>query len=867
MMDVNKWTTNLQLAVASAQSQAVSQSQSEITQLNLVLAFWNQERSLMKRLFVRAKIDENTFNQALNQSVQQLPKLGTANNQIGFNPNVMSLFEKAATYMAKYEDEYLAIEHILLALTKSTDPNIKQLFSQFDISKKRLSDALAIIRGNQRITSKEPEATYEVLEKYGRDLVAEARSGKIEPVIGRDEEIRRMIQILSRKTKNNPLLIGEPGVGKTAVVEGLASRIVRQDVPESLKDKIIFELDLGSLIAGAKYQGEFEERLKAVLNEIKANEGRILLFIDEIHMLVGAGQTSGAMDAGNLLKPMLARGELHLIGATTLNEYQKHLEKDAALERRFQRVMIDEPSVEETITILRGLKERFEIHHGVKIADQALVSAAIMSERYITDRFLPDKAIDLIDEACAMIRTEIDSMPAELDSLVRKVMQLEIEEVSLKQERDAASKLRLEALRFELANTKALMQTMREQWEQEKAAIGGVQKLKEDLEAAKHALEMAQTQSNYEQASQIQYETIPNLEKAITAAERAESEVEQENRLVREIVTDEEIAEIIGKATNIPVAKLLQGERERLLNLQATLGERVIGQDEALTLTSDAIIRARAGIKDPQRPIGSFLFLGSTGVGKTEVARTLAETLFASEEHMIRIDMSEYMEKHAVSRLVGAPPGYVGYDEGGQLTEAVRRNPYSIVLLDEVEKAHPDVFNILLQVLDDGRITDGKGRTVNFKNTIIIMTSNIGSQYLLTEPDYQVASQHVRAELKNYFRPEFLNRIDEIVIFKPLEKTHIYTLVAKQLALLNQRLFEQEIQVQLTPQAVDFLVEHGYEPQYGARPLKRFMQKQVETLVARLIIAGSVHLKQTIVIDENAGELVSSVQTSEIRGE
>ncbi|MGL5531550.1 MAG: AAA family ATPase, partial [Culicoidibacterales bacterium] len=562
MMDVNKWTTNLQLAVASAQSQAVSQSQSEITQLNLVLAFWNQERSLMKRLFVRAKIDENTFNQALNQSVQQLPKLGTANNQIGFNPNVMSLFEKAATYMAKYEDEYLAIEHILLALTKSTDPNIKQLFSQFDISKKRLSDALAIIRGNQRITSKEPEATYEVLEKYGRDLVAEARSGKIEPVIGRDEEIRRMIQILSRKTKNNPLLIGEPGVGKTAVVEGLASRIVRQDVPESLKDKIIFELDLGSLIAGAKYQGEFEERLKAVLNEIKANEGRILLFIDEIHMLVGAGQTSGAMDAGNLLKPMLARGELHLIGATTLNEYQKHLEKDAALERRFQRVMIDEPSVEETITILRGLKERFEIHHGVKIADQALVSAAIMSERYITDRFLPDKAIDLIDEACAMIRTEIDSMPAELDSLVRKVMQLEIEEVSLKQERDAASKLRLETLRFELANTKALMQTMREQWEQEKAAIGGVQKLKEDLEAAKHALEMAQTQSNYEQASQIQYETIPNLEKAITAAERAESEVEQETRLVREIVTDEEIAEIIGKATNIPVAKLLQGERE-----------------------------------------------------------------------------------------------------------------------------------------------------------------------------------------------------------------------------------------------------------------------------------------------------------------
>ena len=699
-----------------------------------------------------------------------------------------------------------------------------------------------------------------MLEKYGRDLVAEARSGKIEPVIGRDEEIRRMIQILSRKTKNNPILIGEPGVGKTAVVEGLASRIIRQDVPESLKDKIIFELDLGSLIAGAKYQGEFEERLKAVLNEVKESDGRILLFIDEIHMLVGAGQTSGAMDAGNLLKPMLARGELHLIGATTLNEYQKHLEKDAALERRFQRVVIDEPTVEETITILRGLKERFEIHHGVKIADAALVSAAVMSERYVTDRFLPDKAIDLVDEACAMIRTEIDSMPAELDMLVRKVMQLEIEEVSLKQERDEASKNRLQLLRKELADAKEQMQTMREQWEYEKAAIGGVQKLKEDLEHARHALEMAQAKSDYEQASQIQYETIPNLEKAILTAEHAETQDDRAHRLVREIVTDEEIAEIIAKATHIPVAKLLQGERERLLHLKATLGERVIGQEEALELTSDAIIRARAGIKDPQRPIGSFLFLGSTGVGKTEVARTLAETLFASEEHMIRIDMSEYMEKHAVSRLVGAPPGYVGYDEGGQLTEAVRRNPYSIVLLDEVEKAHPDVFNILLQVLDDGRITDGKGRTVNFKNTIIIMTSNIGSQHLLAEPDYDLASQQVRAELRNYFRPEFLNRIDEIVIFKPLAKTHIHELVEKQLALLNTRLIEQGIRVQLTPTAVDYIVEHGYEPQFGARPLKRFMQKHIETLVARLIISGEVVMNQTILIDVHNQQLVSVIQ-------
>ncbi|MGL4623783.1 MAG: ATP-dependent chaperone ClpB [Culicoidibacterales bacterium] len=859
-MDVNKWTTNLQLAVASAQSQAVSQAQSEITQLNLLSAFWTQERSLVKRIFARAGIQEGLFNQALQQAIQQQPKLGTANNNIGFNTNVMVLFDKAVTYMNNYQDDYLAIEHLVLAMTKSQDQDIKKLFTTFDITKKRVVEALQIIRGNQRITSKEPEATYEVLEKYGRDLVAEARSGKIEPVIGRDEEIRRMIQILSRKTKNNPILIGEPGVGKTAVVEGLASRIIRQDVPESLKDKIIFELDLGSLIAGAKYQGEFEERLKAVLNEVKESDGRILLFIDEIHMLVGAGQTSGAMDAGNLLKPMLARGELHLIGATTLNEYQKHLEKDAALERRFQRVVIDEPTVEETITILRGLKERFEIHHGVKIADAALVSAAVMSERYVTDRFLPDKAIDLVDEACAMIRTEIDSMPAELDMLVRKVMQLEIEEVSLKQERDEASKNRLQLLRKELADAKEQMQTMREQWEYEKAAIGGVQKLKEDLEHARHALEMAQAKSDYEQASQIQYETIPNLEKAILTAEHAETQDDRAHRLVREIVTDEEIAEIIAKATHIPVAKLLQGERERLLHLKATLGERVIGQEEALELTSDAIIRARAGIKDPQRPIGSFLFLGSTGVGKTEVARTLAETLFASEEHMIRIDMSEYMEKHAVSRLVGAPPGYVGYDEGGQLTEAVRRNPYSIVLLDEVEKAHPDVFNILLQVLDDGRITDGKGRTVNFKNTIIIMTSNIGSQHLLAEPDYDLASQQVRAELRNYFRPEFLNRIDEIVIFKPLAKTHIHELVQKQLALLNTRLIEQGIRVQLTPTAVDYIVEHGYEPQFGARPLKRFMQKHIETLVARLIISGEVVMNQTILIDVHNQQLVSVIQ-------
>lgn len=860
MMDVNKWTTNLQLAVASAQSQAVSQAQSEITQLNLLSAFWTQERSLVKRIFARAGIQEGLFNQALQQAIQQQPKLGTANNNIGFNTNVMVLFDKAVTYMNNYQDDYLAIEHLVLAMTKSQDQDIKKLFTTFDITKKRVVEALQIIRGNQRITSKEPEATYEVLEKYGRDLVAEARSGKIEPVIGRDEEIRRMIQILSRKTKNNPILIGEPGVGKTAVVEGLASRIIRQDVPESLKDKIIFELDLGSLIAGAKYQGEFEERLKAVLNEVKESDGRILLFIDEIHMLVGAGQTSGAMDAGNLLKPMLARGELHLIGATTLNEYQKHLEKDAALERRFQRVVIDEPTVEETITILRGLKERFEIHHGVKIADAALVSAAVMSERYVTDRFLPDKAIDLVDEACAMIRTEIDSMPAELDMLVRKVMQLEIEEVSLKQERDEVSKNRLQLLRKELADAKEQMQTMREQWEYEKAAIGGVQKLKEDLEHARHALEMAQAKSDYEQASQIQYETIPNLEKAILTAEHAETQDDRAHRLVREIVTDEEIAEIIAKATHIPVAKLLQGERERLLHLKATLGERVIGQEEALELTSDAIIRARAGIKDPQRPIGSFLFLGSTGVGKTEVARTLAETLFASEEHMIRIDMSEYMEKHAVSRLVGAPPGYVGYDEGGQLTEAVRRNPYSIVLLDEVEKAHPDVFNILLQVLDDGRITDGKGRTVNFKNTIIIMTSNIGSQHLLAEPDYDLASQQVRAELRNYFRPEFLNRIDEIVIFKPLAKTHIHELVQKQLALLNTRLIEQGIRVQLTPTAVDYIVEHGYEPQFGARPLKRFMQKHIETLVARLIISGEVVMNQTILIDVHNQQLVSVIQ-------
>lgn len=861
MMDVNKWTTNLQMAIASAQASAIGRAQSEISQLNIFQAFWEQERSLTKRIFERANISTNQVNQLIQQGLQQLPILGQPNNQIGFAANVLTMFEQAMTYMNEYKDDYLAIEHVLLAMTKSRDQHIKEIFHLLSLDQKKIKESLEIIRGNQRITSKEPEATYEVLEKYGRDLVAEARAGKVEPVIGRDEEIRRMIQILSRKTKNNPILIGEPGVGKTAVVEGLASRIVRQDVPESLKDKIIFELDLGSLIAGAKYQGEFEERLKAVLNEVKESDGRILLFIDEIHMIVGAGQTSGAMDAGNLLKPMLARGDLHLIGATTLNEYQKHLEKDAALERRFQRVLVEEPTVEETITILRGLKERFEIHHGVKIADAALVSAAVMSERYVTDRFLPDKAIDLVDEACAMIRTEIDSMPAELDSLMRKVMQLEIEEVSLKQEDDEHSKQRLLDLRKELANTKEAMQVMKEQWESEKAAIGGVQKLKEDLEHARHELEMAQARSDYELASRIQYETIPQLEKMIITGEQAELVQEQTNKLVREIVTDEEIAEIIAKATNIPVAKLLQGERERLLHLKETLGERVVGQDEALELTSDAIIRARAGIKDPQRPIGSFLFLGSTGVGKTEVARTLAETLFGSQEHMIRIDMSEYMEKHAVSRLVGAPPGYVGYDEGGQLTEAVRRNPYSIVLLDEVEKAHPDVFNILLQVLDDGRITDGKGRTVNFKNTIIIMTSNIGSHYLLEEPDYMLAASHVQTELRQYFRPEFLNRIDETVIFKPLAQTHMYELVRKQLQLLNKRMIEQDIHIELTDSALQFIVENGYEPQFGARPLKRFIQKHVETLVAREVIAGHVLPKQTIVINCEDNTLVTHIKS------
>lgn len=858
MMDVNKWTTNLQLAIASSQSLATGQQTSEISELHILQAFWQQDLSLVKRIFTRAEIAEAPFQQALTQAIAQLPTLSQPASQLGFAQSVQTLFTNASKYMEQYQDDYLAIEHVVLAMCESRDPRIKQLFQQFDITKKRLEKALEIIRGNQRITSKEPEATYEVLQKYGRDLVAEARAGKVEPVIGRDEEIRRMIQILSRKTKNNPILIGEPGVGKTAVVEGLANRIIRADVPESLKDKIIFELDLGSLIAGAKYQGEFEERLKAVLNEVQKSDGKILLFIDEIHMLVGAGQTSGAMDAGNLLKPMLARGELHLIGATTLNEYQKHLEKDAALERRFQRVLIQEPSVEEAVTILRGLKERFEIHHGVKIADAALVSAAVMSERYITDRYLPDKAIDLIDEACAMIRTEIDSMPAELDQLVRKVMQLEIEEVSLKQEQDDASKQRLANLRKELANLKESMQTMREQWEHEKLAIGGVQKLKEQLERERHNLEMAQAQSDYETASRVQYETIPTLEKQIATAESLEAS-EDENRLVREVVTEAEIAEIIAKATNIPVAKLLVGERDRLLNLKATLAKRVVGQDEALELTSNAIIRARAGIKDPNRPIGSFMFLGSTGVGKTEVARTLAETLFGSQAHMIRIDMSEYMEKHAVSRLVGAPPGYVGYDEGGQLTEAVRRNPYSIVLLDEVEKAHPDVFNILLQVLDDGHITDGKGRTVNFKNTIIIMTSNIGSHYLLTEPDYSQAVIHVNVELRNHFRPEFLNRIDEIVVFKPLEKSHIHTLVSKQVELLNQRLSEQDIHVVLTPAAINFAVEAGYEPQFGARPLKRFLQKHIETLIARLLIGGEIKPNQSITIDIVDGEFSPTI--------
>jgi ATP-dependent Clp protease ATP-binding subunit ClpB len=810
---------------------------------HLLAALLGQENGLVPGLLEKLNITVSAIQLAVDRELERLPKVsGSVDaSKIYVTQAVNDVLTRAEVEAQQLKDEFVSVEHLFLGLLELAKPEaLKKLFQSFGLDRDTVMKALREVRGNQRVTTENPEATYNALEKYGIDLVAQARKGKLDPVIGRDDEIRRTIRILSRKTKNNPVLIGEPGVGKTAIVEGLAQRILRGDVPEGLKDKKIFSLDMGSLIAGAKFRGEFEERLKAVLQEIKQSDGRVLLFIDELHNIVGAGKAEGAMDAGNLLKPMLARGELHCIGATTLDEYRLHIEKDAALERRFQPVLVDQPSVEDAISILRGLKERYELFHGVRIQDAALVSAVTLSHRYISDRFLPDKAIDLVDEACAMIRTEMDSLPQELDELTRRVLQLEIEETALAQEKDDASARRLVALRKELADTKEKAAALRLQWDKEKASVGRVRKIREDLDAARLEMERAERAYDLNKIAELRHGRIPQLEAELKKLEKAGNTT----KLFKEEVTPEEIAEVVAKWTGVPVTRLVEGEKEKLLRLESVLHERVIGQDEAVTLVTEAILRARSGIKDPRRPVGSFLFLGPTGVGKTELAKTLAETLFDTEAAMVRIDMSEYMEKHSVSRLIGAPPGYVGYDEGGQLSEAVRRKPYSVVLFDEVEKAHPDVFNVLLQVLDDGRITDAQGRTVDFKNTIVIMTSNIGSRFLLEGVTGDTISENVResvmAELRKTFRPEFLNRVDETILFKPLTLDEITLIVDLLLADLNKRLAERRVTVTLDKKAKEWAAEKGYDPVFGARPLKRFLQRQIETKLARALIAGTV---------------------------
>ena len=826
-----------------------------------------EDESLFKSILERANIDTDQLNQAYSEKLKHYPSVQGDNVQYGqyIGSKANELLNKAESYMKEYEDEYISMEHILRAAM-----DIDETTQQFVGNKEEVvKEIITKVRGGNHVTSQNPEVNYEALEKYGRDLVEEVRQGKMDPVIGRDEEIRNTIRILSRKTKNNPVLIGEPGVGKTAIVEGLAQRIVRKDVPESLLDKTIFELDLSALVAGAKFRGEFEERLKAVLKEVKESDGRIILFIDEIHMLVGAGKTDGAMDAGNMLKPMLARGELHCIGATTLNEYREYIEKDSALERRFQKVGVSEPDVEDTISILRGLKERYEVYHGVRIQDRALVAAAELSDRYITDRFLPDKAIDLVDQACATIRTEMGSNPTELDQVNRRVMQLEIEESALKNESDNASKHRLEELQEELSNEKEKQASLQSRVEQEKEKIAKVQEKRAELDRSRQALEDAQTESNYEKAAELQYGTIPQLEKELKEYEEAFHDEQGDNeRMIREVVSDEEIGDIVSQWTGIPVSKLVETEREKLLNLSDILHERVVGQDKAVDLVSDAVVRARAGIKDPNRPIGSFLFLGPTGVGKTELAKSLASSLFDSEKHMIRIDMSEYMEKHSVSRLIGAPPGYVGHDEGGQLTEAVRRNPYSVILLDEVEKAHSDVFNVLLQILDEGRLTDSKGRSVDFKNTIIIMTSNIGSQILLENVKdsgeiTESTEKAVMDSLHAFFKPEILNRMDDIVLFKPLSINDMSMIVDKILTQLNIRLMDQRISIEVSDEAKKWLGEEAYEPQFGARPLKRFVQRQIETPLARMMIKENMPEGTKVNVNLNdSQELTFDVQKS-----
>lgn len=855
-MDIQSMTTKLQEAIIQAKDLATSMNHQQMESEHLLLALLQQEDGLGKRILSKLNIDVPLLITEVKNLLKSKPEIsGTTDVYIG--KSLQKVFQKAEEWKGKWQDEYLSVEHVLLGLF---DPVIhpiqwQELSRKFSVTAAKLEKVILEIRGNQKVTSQEPENTYEALKKYGRDLIEEVKAGKLDPVIGRDQEIRRVIRILSRKTKNNPVLIGEPGVGKTAIVEGLAQRIVRRDVPDGLKDKTIFSLDLSSLVAGAKYRGEFEERLKAVLSEIKKSDGQILLFIDELHTIVGAGKTEGAMDAGNMLKPMLARGELHCIGATTLNEHRQYIEKDPALERRFQQVLVEEPTVEDTISILRGLKERFEIHHGVNIHDRAIVSAAVLSDRYISERFLPDKAIDLVDEACAMIRTEIDSMPSELDEVTRKVMQLEIEEAALKKEKDQASLDRLQLLQKELANLKERSSGMKMQWQQEKDAIQHVRQKREELEKAKRDLEAAESNYDLNKAAELRHGKIPALEKELIQFEGQAKSEKGAHSLLREEVTEDEIAGIVAKWTGIPVTKLVEGEREKLLKLEDILHERVVGQEEAVQLVSEAVLRARAGIKDPNRPIGSFIFLGPTGVGKTELAKALAQSLFDDESHIIRMDMSEYMEKHAVSRLIGAPPGYVGYDEGGQLTEAVRRKPYSVVLLDEIEKAHPDVFNILLQLLDDGRITDSQGKTVDFKNTVIIMTSNIGSHFLLEGEIKEETKDKVLQQLKAHFRPELLNRIDDTVIFSPLSKNDIGLIVEKLINELQKRLESKHLQLKITEEAKRHIADRAFDPVFGARPLKRFIQKHIETLIAKEIIKGSIQDFQEIIIELQAGKL------------